>query len=243
MRRRLSVLALVLLLALSVPCVPALCETTAQDGTLLVEVAQTACNIVRSGDYYLVYCYAQVHNQSGQILCLDEGHFELYNGDQLLATQSVTRLWPYFLSPGEDGYLFDVVAFEPNEDGSFVPSVSGLDYFVKYMPVDSQFAGMALPVSPSIERDASTGKLHVVCELSNPSAAPAYDPSVTFGLYLDSGAMLYADGVTLQNVGIPAGGTTLVRFPVDDTVAKQWESYGVTPARVQAKAIYRADSD
>ena len=65
-------------------------------------VVQSSCNIVQSGDYYLVYCYAQVHNQSDQIICLEQGTLELRNGDQLVAEAQVTQLWPYFVGPGED---------------------------------------------------------------------------------------------------------------------------------------------
>ena len=50
----------------------------------------------------------------------------------------------------------------------------------------------------------------------------AYNPTVAIGLYTDSGAMLYSDGTTLQDVGIPAGGTVLVRFDVDEAFVAQW---------------------
>lgn len=205
-------------------------------------VVQSSCSIVQSGDYYLVYCYAQVHNQSDQIICLERGTFELRNGDQLVADEEITQMWPYFVEPGEDGYLFDVVAFEPNEDGVVVPAINGLEYFVQYMTVDAQYAGEKLQCAPRIEHEPD-GSLYVICELQNATQIPAYDPSVAFGLYTDSGAMIYANGMTLQNVGIPAGGTTLVRFRVDDVFVSQWNSYGVSVAQVQAKAIFRNDAD
>ena len=205
-------------------------------------IVQSSCNIVQSGDYYLVYCYAQVHNQSDQIICLERGTLELRNGEQLVADAEVTQLWPYFVGPGEDGYLFDVVAFEPNEDGVVVPTVSGLDYFVEYMTVDAQYAGETLACESRIERDPD-GTMYVVCEMKNPTQIPAYDPTVAFGLYTESGAMLYADGMSLQSVGVPAGGSTLVRFTVDRVFVSQWDSYGVSPAQVHAKAIFRNDAD
>ena len=74
-------------------------------------VSQVSCSIVPSGDYYLVYCFAQVHNASDEVICLEEGMLSLMNGEQLLSTSDVSQIWPYFLSPGEDGYLFDIVAF------------------------------------------------------------------------------------------------------------------------------------
>lgn len=205
-------------------------------------IVQSSCNIVQSGEYYLVYCYAQVHNQSDQVICLEQGTLELRNGEQLVADAEITQLWPYFIGPGEDGYLFDVVAFEPNEDGVVVPTVSGLEYFVQYMTVDVQYAGERLDCQPHIEHDPD-GTLYVVCEMRNPTDIPAYDPAVAFGLYTEGGAMIYADGMTLQSVGVPAGGSTLVRFVVDSVFVKQWESYGASPTQVRASAIFRNDAD
>ena len=206
-------------------------------------IVQKSCSIVQSGDYYLVYCFAQVHNPSDSILCLNGGTFELYNGDQMLSAQEVSQLWPYFLNPGEDGFFFDIVAFEPNEDGLVIPSVTDLDYFVSYMAVEPQFAGIALPCAASIERDAASNILYAICELGNPTQDAAYDPTVSFALYTENGSMIYADGTTLHGVGVPAGGTTFVRFAIDEAIASQWQSYGVSPAQVQAKAMFRSDTD
>lgn len=232
MRKRLAALAAALLL-------PALaCGALAEgEGTIV----QSSCNIVQSGEYYLVYCYAQVHNASDQIICLDRGTFELQNGDQLVASEEISQLWPYFLSPGEDGYLFDIVPFEPNEDGVVVPSITGIQYFPVFMTIEPQYAGVKLPCTARIERE--NGGLAVVCEVQNPTDTAAYDPSIAIGLYTEGGAMIYADGVVLQDVGIPAGGTTLVRFRVDDALVEQWEGYGAAPASAQAQALFRNDAD
>ena len=232
MKRWLSVLLALMAIAF-LPC------ALADDEGVIV---QSSCSIVQSGDYYLVYCYAQVHNQSDQIICLERGTLELRNGEQLVADAEVSQMWPYFIDPGEDGYLFDVVAFEPNEDGVVVPTITGLEYFVGYMPVEPQFAGKKLECASRIERDPD-GTLYVVCELHNPSQIPAYDPSVAFGLYTEGGAMIYAGGMTLQSIGVPAGGSTLVRFPIDKVFVSQWDSYGASPAQVQAGAIFRNDAD
>ena len=111
------------------------------------------------------------------------------------------------------------------------------------MPVDAQFAGTSLGCTSSITRDPLSGNLYVVCELSNPSQETAFSPTVSFGLYMDSGAMIYAGGSSLQNIGVPAGGTTFMRFSIDDAIVTQWKNYGVSPTQVQAKAMFRTDAD
>lgn len=204
-------------------------------------VVQSSCNIVQSGEYYLVYCYAQIHNNSDQIICMEQGMLELHNGEQLLASQLIDALWPRFVNPGEDGYVFDIVAFEPGENGPVLPQVTGLHYDIQYSTVAPEYASRDLGVVAEIMRDAQNN-LIVVCELLNDTQTDAFDASVAFGLYTDAGQMIYADGVLLKEIGIPAGGSTLVRFVIDGALTQQWESYGAKVTGVQATAAFR-DSD
>ncbi|MBQ4264424.1 MAG: hypothetical protein IJB85_02815 [Clostridia bacterium] len=206
-------------------------------------VVQSSCNIVQSGDYYLVYCFAQVHNNSDQIICLDEGTYQLSSGEQLLAIDEVSQLWPYFLAPGEDGFLFDIVSFEPNEDGVVVPNVTGLHYQIKYMTIDPSYAGAQLETQAQILLDERSGEMTVVCEVANTTDVDAYDAAVVFGLYTDGGQMIYADGMNLKDMGIPAGGSVLVRFKVDDALVEQWHSYNALPAHVRTNAMFRNNED
>jgi len=206
-------------------------------------VVRTSCSIVQSGDYYLVYCFAQVHNNSDSVICLDEGVFTLMNGDQLLAESDVSQLWPYFLSPGEDGYLFDIVPFEPNEDGVVIPSVTGISYDLDYMTIDEAYGNFGLDATASIQTDAMSGAMMVICEVTNETQMDAYDPTVAVALYTPGGDLLYTDGMTLQNVGIPAGETVFVRFYVDNVFVRQWENYGAMPGSAQVNASFRIDED
>lgn len=207
-------------------------------------IVQSSCNIMQSGEYYLVYTFAQVHNNANEIICLDQGTFELHSGDQLLATQKVSRLWPYFLNPGEDGYFFDIVAFEPTEDGDAVlPSVTAIDYNVTYMTIDKAFAGHDLSAVSELVYSDTDGSMQVICQITNPTDTDAYDANISFGLYTDAGQMIYADGTTLTAVGIPAGGTVLVRFEVEEAFVSQWKGYGVTPTQAHVNASFRSDED
>ena len=206
-------------------------------------VVNSSCNIVQSGEYYLVHCYAQIHNNSNQIICLEQGTFELHNGEQLLASQAVSQIWPYFINPGEDGYVFDVVAFEPDENGQpVVPTVTGVVYDIRYMTVDTQFASEKLTTEAEIVRDAAGG-MDILCRVTNTTAMDAYDSTLAFALYTQSGNMIYADGTTLKDVGIPVGGTILLRFPVEDELVKQWDSYGMRAPEVRVTAPFRHDED
>lgn len=220
-------------------CAAAVCGAAEGEGV----VSQATCSIVPSGDYYLVYCFAQVHNASDEVICLDEGMLSLMNGEQLLSTSDVAQIWPYFLSPGEDGYLFDIVAFEPNEDGIVVPSVSGISYDLQYMTIPKEHASHVLEASARIELNEATEEMSVICEITNPTGADAYDPTISLGLYTHSGVLIYTDGVTLQHVGIPAGQTILTRFPVDSLFVQQWKTYQALPEEARVSAVFRMDED
>lgn len=206
-------------------------------------IVQSSCSIVRSGEYYLVYCFAQVHNDSNEVICLEQGTFELHDGEQSLVSAEISRMWPSFIAPGEDGYYFDVVTFEPDESGSAVmPAVSGIDYNAVYSTVDMAYANYDLSAVTTVEQDA-VGHVTVVCELTNGTDLLAFEPTIAFGLYTDSGAMIYADGRTIQGVGIPAGGTIVVRFSVDSVFVNQWKQYGVSIAEARVNAVFRVDED
>ena len=228
-----------MLAALALALVAPACALGDSEGVIV----QSSCNIVQSGDYYLAYCFAQVHNNASTVICLDQGTFDLQSGETLLSTSEVSQLWPYFLSPGEDGYLFDIVSFEPDESGApVIPSITGISYNLTYLPIDSAYANFDLEAVSEIVQDAS-GDVSVICRLTNSTDMEAYSPTVAIGLYTESGSMIYADGTTLQDVGIPAGGTVLVRFDVDSAFIKQWQSYGAAPAQVQTNASFRRDED
>lgn len=205
-------------------------------------IVQSSCSIVQSGDYYLVYCFAQVHNESGNVICLEKGSYELHDGEQILSTEEVTQIWPYFVAPGEDGYLFDIVSFEPGEDGPVMPHVTGITYDIEYMTVSAEHASFALQAKTELEMDARNN-LTVICRLTNPTDIDAFDPTVAFGLYTQTGGMIYADGMTLKDVGVPAGGSVLVRFYVDEMFVNQWAEFGAAPDHVKVNAAFRADSD
>lgn len=200
-------------------------------------IVQSSCSIVQSDGYYLAYCFAQVHNNTDQVLCLDEGTFRLLSGEETIASEEVSQLWPYFLAPGEDGYLFDIVPFEA------LPQVTGLTYDIRYLEINPAYAGEPLETSARVEMDDGSGLMSVVCELANTADRDAYDPTVIMGLYTDAGQLLYSDGRSLKDVGIPAQGKLLVRFFVEPMLAEQWMSYGALPTQVRVSAMSRTGSD
>lgn len=200
-------------------------------------IVQSSCSIIPSGEHYLAYCFAQVHNNTDQVLCLDEGMFYLLGGEETIAAEEVSQLWPYFVAPGADGYLFDIVPF----DG--MPQITGLTYDVRYLEINPAYAGTALATAAKVTLDDGSGALSVVCEIENDAAVDAYDPTVVVGLYTDAGQLVYADGRSLQDVGIVQGGKLLVRFEVEPQLAEQWMSYGALPTQVNAGAMFRTGSD
>lgn len=200
-------------------------------------IVQSSCSIVPSGEYYLAYCFAKVHNNTDQVLCLDEGTFEISNGQDAIAVQEVSHLWPYFVAPGGEGYLFDIVPFDQ------MPQVTGLRYDIRYLEINPAYAGLPLETAAHVELDDGSGLMSVVCEVVNTASMDAYDPTIVVGLYTDAGQLLYCDGRNLKDVGVPAGEKLLVRFAVEPTLVEQWTGYDALPTQVQVSAMFRTGAD
>ena len=226
MKRWIAAVLLMLLFA-----VPAMAEE--ERGTIV----QSSCSIVQDGEYYLAYCFAKIRNDTDQVLCLDEGTFYLVNGDEEIASEEVSQLWQYFLAPGTEGYLFDIVPFEE------MPQITGIDYNLRYLDIHSAYAGTALKTQGRVELDENSNALSVLCEVVNPTDTDAYDPTVVVGLYTDAGQLVYSDGRSLKDVGIPANGKLMVRFYVEPMLVEQWMNYGALPTQVQTGAMFRTGSD
>ena len=200
-------------------------------------VVQSSCSIVQSGDYYLAYCFAQVHNNTDQVLCLEDGTFSLTSGEEVLSHEDVSKVWPYFVAPGEDGYLFDIVPFNS------MPQITGLSYDLQYLTIHPDYAGVKLDAQTRVELDEDSGVLSVVCELINPMDVEAFEPVIAIGLYTEAGQLLYTDGRNLQDVGIAPQGKLLVRFEVEPDMVQQWIGYDALPTRVEVNAMFRNGSD
>ncbi len=223
MRRRIFVAALLALAA----ALPALADPGAN-------VIQSSCSIMEADNSFIVYCYAQVYNGTSNVVCMEKGSFELRSGDDMLVSGSVEQMTPYFLKPGESGYLYDAAVLDRAE-GEGVPSITGLSYNINYYTVDDAFANRDLVVTGEQQREPD-GSLAVLLRVQNPLEEEAWSPTLAFGLYTEGGALLYCDGRTLENVGIPAGGEMTVRFDISKLFAERWAEYGADPAQVKATA-------
>ena len=223
MRRRIIVAALLALAA----ALPALADPGAN-------VIQSSCSIMEADNSFIVYCYAQVYNGTSNVVCMEKGSFELRSGDDMLVSGSVEQMTPYFLKPGESGYLYDAAVLDRAE-GEGVPSITGLSYNINYYTVDDAFANRDLVVTGEQQREPD-GSLAVLLRVQNPLEEEAWSPTLAFGLYTEGGALLYCDGRTLENVGIPAGGEMTVRFDISKLFAERWAEYGADPAQVKATA-------
>ena len=47
----------------------------------------------------------------------------------------------------------------------------------------------------------------------------------------------------LQDIGIPAGGSVMVRFDIEEELTEQWRSYDALPTQVRAGAMFSANED
>ena len=208
-----------------------------------LNVVQTSCNILVSEEECQIVCCAQVHNDSDTLAGLDHGFFRLVNGEEVVAEEGISRIWAYFLDPGGDGYVFETVRFYPDEEGQLeVPTITGVTFEMVDMFVPVTVQNQMLSTEMHIERMEAGGYV-LVCTLKNDTAETAWNPQVTYGLYTDGGSLLYADGRSLDNMGISGGNQIELRYMVNPQIVAQWISYGVEPAEVRVKGYYRQETD
>ena len=201
-------------------------------------LAQTSCSILQAGDSWIVYCYAQVVNGTDSTLCLEQGDFEVLSGDGVLGSGTVEQLSPYFLGPGEEGYLFDALVLE---DAADAPQVTGLSYDLQYLTVDPLYSSRSLPITAELlaGEDGLTAELTI----ENDQEATVWSPALAFGLFTEGGSLLFADGRTLENVGVPSGAEAIVRFDIAPALLERWAEFGAEPAEVRASCAFGGDDD
>lgn len=222
-----------------------LCAAALLHGAALADgggqVVQSSCSTMQAGNVWVAYCYAQVYNPTDDVICLEAGSFDLLSGGDRLASGVVEQITPYFLNPGESGYLYDAVVFEP-EDGETMPQVTGISYDMHYMTVESGYAAPKLSAQAESFRQEN-GDYTFEITVRNDTDRPAWGPTVAFGLYSSGGALLYADGRTLESVGILPGNSVVVRFDVARGFTDHWQEYGVSPDEVRAVASFGGGDD
>ncbi|MBR1709378.1 MAG: hypothetical protein IJ719_11180 [Clostridia bacterium] len=208
-----------------------------------IRVVQTACNILVYGDECQVFCCAQVHNDTNRILGIESGTVRLLYEDTVVAEEEVERLWPYFLDPGGDGYLFQLIRFLPDAQGNpVIPAITGVIYDLNTMNVPATMQNQMLESTLEIER-TQNGGYAIVVSAKNAGEETVWDTMITYGLYTSGGSLLYADGESFDQMGISPGSQLEKRFSINSQIVAQWENYGVEPAEFRVFAYYRSDTD
>jgi len=208
-----------------------------------LNVVQTSCNILMGEDECRIVCCAQVHNDSDHLAGLEHGFFRLINGEEVIAEEGIRRIWPYFLDPGGDGYVFETVTFYPDEDGHLeAPAITGVTFELNDMNVPLTVENNRLNTEMHIERTETDGYI-MACTLKNDAMETAWNPQVSFGLYTEDGLLLFADGKSLDNIGISGGNQIEIQFIVNPQIVAQWGEYGVEPAEVRVAGYYRQETD
>ena len=232
-----KIAALVLLIGILTAC----CGLAQAEEAL--SVSQTACSIIETEGVYLIYSYAQVHNNSDQVVCLAQGTYELTAGGESLGVYEVEEIWPDFLSPDADGYLSNLLIYDPEEqENGDAPAITGLTYDLETMSVSTDLQNYDLEVTAEFA-EISSGDISVQCRIKNTTEEDAWNPIVVYGLYTSGGSLVYCEGKMLDNIALPAGSEIITTFTVSGTQGGQWKSYGAFPTEIKALASYRIDTD
>ncbi len=229
---------LLIIICLMAGVIPGLCH--AQED---LTVVQSSCMVLVGETETRVQCFAQLHNNTDKVVYMGEGFLELFNDQTVIADKVVARIWPEFINPGEDGYVFDEVPFEPDADGQpFIPNVTGITYHMDTYLASRDYSNLPLDVSAVLEDDTD-GRLTVRFTIVNRGKEDAWNPTLAFGLYTDGGSLIFTGGTGFEDICIPSGSTIEKKYYVGSDLINKWNEYGAKPAEVHVTCCYRNDTD
>ena len=157
--------------------------------------------------------------------------------------------FPTVIGPGKDGYMsYTPFEFEePHsiimEEGSEINyidkkvlTIRGYDAYnetVKYLRSEGEFLEMS---------GRFAAKYLISAKIYNDTDSIINDVNVIFTFYDSDDNFLYADFITPQQIGVPAGSSVIFYAETMIPVTNWWEEHRVTPARIETIA-YRENTE
>ncbi len=190
-------------------------------------------------NYYLAYCFAQVHNNASTVICLDRGTFDLQSGETLLSTSGSRRFGRTSSTPARTAICLTSFPSSRMKTAARRSLHHGHFHNLTYLPVDAAFAklrpfggfgnrsgrlrhsGCDLPPDQFDEMDAITRPW--------PSAQRyGQRRDALFGRYDAPGR-----GYSGRRHGAESS------FRRGRAFVAQWQSYGAMPTQVHTNASFR----
>ena len=188
------------------------------------------------------YIFAEVENTGDKNIAFNDCLLEILNADvDPTDNETINRMYPEILAPGEKGYITDYL---------YPSDASTLDDIADY----------SLAVTGKSTKDEAPVRLEAAAEygvavstwdseaaavrvtVTNTTEATLYECNMVFGLYDAEGKLLYAASNYAYNTGLPAGQSMEMLFPIDEELTTKWEADGVKPATTTAFAFVSTDS-
>ncbi len=182
------------------------------------------------------YLFAELENTGDKNIEYGDGLLEILTEDgDPMDSDSIYSMYPEVLAPGEKGYLYTtayVSDAEKLEDISdYTLTVTGkstkeeaptrLESTAEYTTITNKW-GDEEPV--------------VRLTLVNKTEETVYDGQAVFGLYDAEGRLLLVSSNAAYNIGIPAGQSLEMLFPIDSDLLKVWEQEKLVPTSVECIA-------
>ncbi len=219
---------IVIALALSLACAPAFAA-----GKLTVnQERMIALDSYGSVD---VEVYAEVENTGDKPVEFSAGLVELFDADgNTIDSTDYVYCYPAVLAPGEKGYIY--VSMYP-ENAATAAEVA--DYVLTVTGKGSSGETKLLKAMGTYEPGVQDGYWtynYMTAEITNETDAPTYDFYCVYALKDAEGQLLYTNYSSTYSIGIPAGGTVLMRVTLPDDTLAYFDANGLVPASADAIA-------
>jgi hypothetical protein len=216
------------MLTLTIVCAPALAA-----GDLTVNMDNMLA--YDSYGYATVEVYAEIENTGDRDIEFSSGVVELFDADgNTVASTDYLYSYPPVLAPGDKGYASAVLYMEEGiaaaDIADYSITVLGKNATTQVIRYESEGTYLA-----DVEEQYWTYD-YVVAEIKNETDDPAYNFYCAYVIKDEAGDVLHFTYTSAYDVGIPAGGSILMRLTVPDYVIERFAEQGVSPATVETFA-------
>lgn len=178
--------------------------------------------------------YAIVTNTGDEPAMLEEGFLKLFDAEGGELFDSRLDIYPRLLAPGQSGAVsaygditdLDAPGKVASEELSYT-LVASPYIDITYYPAEGKFIFIEDEIWPVAQ---------VITEVKNDTDAPVYDIEVSCVIRDEAGGLLATLTTWTYRVGIPAGGSMLVREELPEELLSELREKGVTTAQVEALA-------
>lgn len=206
-----------------------------------IDTTEETWYVVSHSDDYRVYYYAVVTNTSDEPEEINDLLFEIKDsGETSIESTSKFKLYPEILEPGQSGWL--VIS----QDVKDIDSRSVIDHYaltITSKKNDDEAVRLLTAGAEYLEEDEDENEDVLRATVTNSGADNVFEITAAVAARDAEGKLLYVASAATKDIGLPAGGSLLIRSEIKSDIVDALEDAGVEVASAEAVAYTVEDLD